>query len=164
KRDDSIRRRGGAGRLQEPEVGGFQEIALGKRGGPAERIEELAHVARPGVLQQSGESRLRELIPAAAGFFRDAVEPPLREQRDVLATVPQRRKVEAKDVQAIKEVAAKPFGPLEVLVRRRDDADVDLLGLRAAEAAHLAGFEHAKKRLLRRGRKAGDFVEEQHSA
>src|SRR5436189_120777 len=53
---------------------------------------------------------------------------------------------------------------LEVLVRRRDDADVDVDGLRAAEARELALGEHAQELHLRGERHLAHLVEEERAA
>src|SRR5438067_1325475 len=68
---------------------------------------------------------------------RELLQHVIDQQRNVLATLAQRRRRDRHDVQAEVEVLAKlallDLGA-QVLARRRDDAEVDFYRLRAADA------------------------------
>ena len=64
----------------------------------------------------------------------------IHERWNILASRPQRRQAHADHVQPVVEVLADSSvrdGPVEVAVRRRDDADVDRMRLRRADRTHL---------------------------
>ena len=91
----------------------------------------------------------------------------LDEQRDVVGAVVQRRQVQPHDAEPVEQVLAEPAGAdlvLEVAVGRRDDPDVDLLRLRAADAADLALLERAQQLRLEIERQLAELVEEQRAA
>ena len=73
----------------------------------------------------------------------------------------------AHDVEAMEQVLAEqaqPHALLEILVRRRDDADIRLLRRVAADAVVLAVGEHAQQAHLQIGRHVADLVQEQRAA
>ncbi len=87
--------------------------------------------------------------------------------RHVLAAFGERGEVQRKDIQAIKQVfaeAAVRNRLLKILVRGRDDADIDRLGFIAADALDLTFFKHAKQFHLHIGRHVADFVEKDGAA
>src|SRR5262249_11926503 len=88
------------------------------------------------------------------------------EQRDVVWTLPQRGHRYRDDRQSKIEVFAKrPFLDLilEILVRRRDDADVDRCRLGGTEPLDLALLKHAQNLGLRLQAHVADFVEKDRS-
>ena len=90
-----------------------------------------------------------------------------REQRNVLATLGERRQLQRDDVQAVIEILAELARRLlrfEVAVRRRDDAHVDRKRLRRADRPHLALLEHAQQLHLQRQRHVADLVQEERAA
>ena len=91
----------------------------------------------------------------------------LDEQRDVAATFPQRRNQDRNDVEAEIEVFAE-FAALnhffEVLVRRRDDAHVDLDRACRAEAFDFLLLQDAQHLGLRLCAHVADFVEKDRAA
>src|SRR6185437_6174571 len=93
---------------------------------PLDQVAELAHVSGPGVQRQGGKGARCELHPTPA--IRYVLRHQLaHEQRQVLDTLAQRRHVDGKHVEAMKEVFAEGAaadGFLEIAVRRRNDADV----------------------------------------
>ena len=106
--------------------------------------------------------------------FADAVEfacrlgeVVLQQQRDVLAPLPERRGIDADDVQAVIQIFAKARfldGAREVLVGGGDDADVDLDRLLPAHAVELAFCQHPQQARLQRGRHVADLIEKQRAA
>ena len=96
-------------------------------------------------------------------FTRDFFQKIIYEQRNVVATVTQRRQMNAHNVQAIKQIFAKLFcrhGSFERLVRGGDDAHIHFQRRVAADAFERAGLQHAQDFRLRRGRHIADFIEE----
>src|SRR5437588_212207 len=79
-------------------------------------------------------------LDAADGFahlLAVLAEKMLREQRDVFAAIPQRGQRDGNHVDAVKQILAEPAVGDElgqVLVRRRDDADIGLQLLEATDA------------------------------
>ena len=89
------------------------------------------------------------------------------ERRDVVLPLAQRRQAQAHDVEAVQQVLAEqppPHALLEILVRRRDHADVRLLRRVAADAVILAVGEHAQQAHLQVRRHVADLVQEQRAA
>ena len=80
---------------------------------PVVAAEELYGLLAYGLLAQRGEG-----VQKVSG-----------KERDVLGTLPQRRNVDGDDIDAIKEIFSEPSGLdqfLKVLIRGREDPDVDL--------------------------------------
>ena len=81
----------------------------------------------------------------------------------VLAPLPKRLQVNRNHVQPIEEVLSEVAlldALLEVAVRRRDDADVQVPARGGADAADLAVLQEAKHLDLRHERELADFIEE----
>ena len=91
----------------------------------------------------------------------------LDQQRNVFRALAQRRHVDRDDgqaeVQILAEVALLDFC-LEVLVRRRDHAHVDVDRLRRSQPLDLAFLKHAQHFGLRLQAHVADFVEEDRAA
>ena len=103
-----------------------------------DRVAQLAHVARPLELRQSLDGLRRDRARRHALAIRQHVDEVRDERRNVLAPLAQRRHVDRHDVQPIEQILAKaPFGDLrlEILVRRREHAHVDLDRLRCRRSA-----------------------------
>ncbi len=95
---------------------------------PAAHVDELAHVAGPVVTLQRFDGIRAQRLRRDAELVGRLLEVEPRQLADVLAPLPQRRHLDAHDVQPVVEILAEPprRGALpEVLVRRRDDAHVD---------------------------------------
>ncbi len=81
--------------------------------------------------------------------------------------IAERRQHEARDVQAVVEVLAEALlgdRGEELLVRRRDDAHVDLDRLVLADAADLVLLDRAEELRLEGERRLRDLVEEERAA
>ena len=76
--------------------------------GALDDVLELAHVARPVVLHQQVERLGRELEVRLVVLLAVFLEEVLREQRDVVLPLAQRRQVDVDDVQPVVEVLAEP--------------------------------------------------------
>ena len=89
-----------------------------------------------------------------------------RDDEHVVAAIAERREPEVHHVQAVVEVfaeAARADLFFEVPVRRGDDADVDLLGLRVADAEDDALLQRAEELHLQVQRELADLVEEERA-
>jgi len=87
----------------------------------------------------------------------------VRDQRNVLATLGERRDVELNDVQPVVEVLAELAGGdalLELAMSGRDDAHVDVVRLVRADRTDLALLERPQELDLQRERHVAHFVEE----
>ena len=103
-------------------------------------------------------------LPFSAAYLRRKCA---GEQRDVGRALAQRRHLEGDDVEPVVEVLAElPLRDhlLEVAVGRRDDADVDVDRLVAADALELALLQEAQQLHLDGRRDLADLVEEQRAA
>ncbi len=90
----------------------------------------------------------------------------MRDDEHVVAALAQRRQEEVHDVEAVVEVLAEAPGAdllLEDAVGRRDDADVDLLGLAVADAEDDALLQRAQQLHLQVQRQLADLVEEERA-
>ena len=77
--------------------------------------------------------------------------------------IPERRDFYRNDIETIKEVLSEPpltHRILEILVRRRDNPDIDINGLRPADPLEGALLQHPEKLHLKNSRHFADFIEE----
>src|SRR5690606_30944220 len=89
------------------------------------------------------------------------------EEQDVLAALAQRRQVDVDRVEPIQEICAETAGVdlrLQVGVRRREHAHVDLQRARRAETLELAFLEHAQQPRLLSDGNVRNLVEKQRAA
>ena len=127
---------------------------------------ELADVARPAVLEQHLHRAALEAGEPLAVALRVLAEEVLREQRQILAAVAQRRQPDLDRVQAEQQVLPEPAGAdlvVQLGVGRRDDPDVDAPRARRSEPLELAGLDDAQQLGLLAERDVGDLVEEQRA-
>src|SRR4030065_2234483 len=90
----------------------------------------------------------------------------LDEEGNVLLALAKRRQVQGDDLDPVVKVLPEP--PfidllLEVLVRRSDDADIDLLGPLAADGLEFLFLKDPQELDLDRGRRLADLVQEDRS-
>ena len=126
-------------------------------------VAQFADVAGPGVVLQLGDRVGCEALDSPAGLADELPEEMLGQSRHVVEAFAQRRHANLDDLQAIEQVLAKrPFanGLLQRLIRRGDDAHVDLDLVVAADSLERMPFEHAQELRLRARRHLADFVEE----
>ena len=109
----------------------------------------------------------REALEGAAFLIGEAFQERGRERLDVASALPQRRQADGEHVEAVVEILPKTprqhFG-LGVAMSGADDADVGLPRPRLADAAELAGLQHAQKLGLQGELHLADLVEEERSA
>src|SRR5262249_30943110 len=126
-------------------------------------VPELAHVARPRIVLPAAE------VPEHALFHRRLIRAELRsevldEHRDVLPPAAERRHLDPADGEAMKKVVAEAADEdlaVEIAPRRREDPDVDLDRLVAADATDLRPLDRAKELRLNRQRELADLVDEE---
>src|SRR5205814_2092406 len=133
---------------------------------PLHEVLELADIAWPGVplerLDPVGGETERSLL--AAVVARQEVG---REQRNVAAALSKGRNDERDDVEPVEQVTAERSvrdRRLQVLVRRRDEAEVDGFRLAPAHRLDLALLQDAEQLALQRQRHIADLVEEERAA
>src|SRR5436190_9978338 len=142
-------------------------VAFGQDDRALDAVLQLADVARPLIRAQLVDGRGRQHQRLLVQIAAELVDEELREHRDVAVTLAQRRNGNGKHRQPEEQVLAelpRGNGRLEMLVRRRDDADVDMEETRAADALELLLLERAQDLGLQRERQLADFVEEQRPA
>src|SRR5436190_8250765 len=128
---------------------------------------ELADVPGPAALHEHADRVRAHLLHALAGGGPEALEECGHEERDVLATLAQRRQLDPDHADPVEEVhpevALLDLLP-EVAVRRRDDAHIDLPRPRIADAHDLALLEDTQQARLELHRDVADLVEEERAA
>ena len=90
----------------------------------------------------------------------------MHQQRNIFATLPQRRKIDADHVEAIEEIFAElafPHQLAEIDVGGGDDAHIHLNLLHAAQMHELAVLQHAQNLALRVHAHGADFVQEERA-
>ena len=142
---------------------GQQRAAAGDDGGVLQGVAQLADVAEPRQRLQEAH-RLRQQRQRAR---LEAAQEVLGQRLDVLRPLAQRRQVDLEDVEAEEQVVAEAAlgdAARQVLVRGRQDADVERLRLVAADRQHLVVLQHAQQLDLHRQRDVGQLVEEDGAA
>ena len=151
----------------QAEVGRLDQRALRHQHRALDRVIELADVAGPAVLEQHLHRAALEPGEALPVALRVLAEEVLREQRQILAAIAQRRQPDLDRVQPEQQVLPEPAGRrprrsasalvaemIRVSTRRvRDDP----------QPLELAGLDDAQQLGLLAHRHVGDFVEEQRA-
>ena len=127
---------------------------------------QLAHIARPVIGAQSLQKFRRHALRGVGAALVQPAQKILGIERKILRPLPQGRDVQLETAQAEIHVPAKAV-PLDkstqLLAGGGDDADVELDGLRAAEALDAVGFHRPQELLLHLQRHVGDLVEKQRA-
>ena len=109
----------------------LQRGASREDGGALEDVLQLADVARPRVRHQPAECRRVDAVKPPGDPRRELVEEVLRQQRNILGPLAERRELDREDAEPVVQVFAERLladGLLEVAVGGGDDPDVDLSG------------------------------------
>jgi len=135
----------------ERKMSRLDHIALADDDGALDDVFQLANVSRPVMHLQRGERVGRQ--PELLRSFRLAVSghEVLREKADVADTLPQRRKLYARDVQTIKQILAEILfrdGTIERRVRPGKNSRGESALLRAAESSEFLFFHDAEELCL----------------
>src|SRR5690349_20265666 len=113
-----------------------------------EHVLELADVAGPVVSLEDRESLRRDPPNVLAEILAELLQEMRDEQRNVLASLAQRRQVDREHVQTIEEVLSHhpvSHRGLEVAIRRRDEAHVGLDVARVSDPANLADLDRTQE-------------------
>ncbi len=151
---------------EEVEVVGSDERLVGEHQRLLDTVLELADVARPLVFAHRLERARREALHVGGILLGVLLQEVFADDDHVLAALTKRREVEVHDVEPVEEILAE--GALldllfEVAVRRRDDADVDLLGAVVADLHDHPLLEGAEQLHLQRERHLADLVQEERA-
>src|SRR5262249_39693350 len=133
----------------------------------AQRVVELADVARPLVAHEQVDRVLRERLRSLGALGRDAREEVLRDARQVPDAIAERGPFERDAAQAVVEVLAELAAldhRAQIAVRRADDPAVRANRRGAADAFERALLKDAEQRDLRARRDVADLVEEERAA
>jgi hypothetical protein len=142
-------------------------VAVAQDDRALDRVLQLAHVARPAVLQQLVARPLGEALDARVVLLDEPLEEVLGQQQRVAAAQAQRRHLDVDDVEAVVQVLAElaladRLG--QVAVGRGDQPHVDLDRLAAADPLERPLLQHAQQLDLQRRRYLADLVEEHGAA
>ena len=130
-------------------------------------ILQFTHVAGPVVGLKLFHVRRRQTRGVHAEFAGGLLEKMLRQLRNVLSAVAQRRQFDGEDAQAIVEVLAEAtclYLVGEGAIRRGDDAHVHGAGAFLADFLELAFLQDAQQLALEFQRHFADFIQKQRAA
>jgi serine/threonine protein kinase len=142
---------------------GHRPIQIAQRDPPRHGVAELSHVARPGHICP----HIDELGGRSPGSTAQGLPEVLREQRNVVSPLAQRRQLDACHGQAMEEVIAKTtllHLALEIAPGGQEQSHVATNGLRPAHAPDLGALDRAQQLRLQWQIQIADFVDEQGSA
>ena len=124
----------------------FDFSGTGEHRQPFRQILELTDVARPVVIHHSLHGFVADGLDSRTAFLARDVEKMMYQQWKILDPIAQRRNLDRQHVQAVVEVFSKAtlFDQVgQVLMGRRDDANVDFPGLGRADRFEAAFLKHA---------------------
>src|SRR3954466_2125850 len=162
--------RSGAGRLLTQlrrQVARFDHLAGRHHREPMAEVLQLAHVAGKVEPRKLRERVVRQTLRLDAELARARGEKMLGKKRDVFGALSQAGQAQANDVQAMVQILAKcslAHALLEDLMCGRDDADIHLHLLVAADAIEAAIGKHAQQARLEFRRHVADLVQEKRAA
>jgi hypothetical protein len=142
----------------------FDDVAGGQNDRPLHDVLQLTDIARPGMLTQRRIGSGRQAQSGATGASAVIGKEMTRQRSDILASLPQRRNQQGKDVQAIEQVLTKVtpgHGVGHVAIGSGDDADIEDHRLLAADPLDFALLQDAQQLGLQAERHFGDLVEQQ---
>ncbi len=137
-----------------------------ERGEAAHEILQLADIARPAIALHALQRRRLQRFQRQA-LARRLGEEMAGEIADVFGALAQRRQAQRHDIEAEEQVLAEQAlldEDAQVLVGRRDDADIGLDRGAAADGGVFALLEHAQKPGLGVHRHVADLVEKERAA
>ncbi len=155
--------------VQELDVLGADQRPRRRQRRPRHRALELADVARPVVAQQPFGGLGRQLLGVERQAVGGAVaaDEPRRQHRDVHRPLLERRQPDREGVHPVEQVLAEAALAHELVERAvggRDQPEVDVDRLAAAQPLEAALFEDAQDLGLRHQRQVADLVEEEGAA
>src|SRR5690242_20661366 len=151
---------GGQGR----EVLREQHLAVGKDQGALDHVPQLADVAWPMPRREALDDSWIDPLHALLELAVEELAKMVGQQRNRACDLAQRRERARHDADPVVEILAelpRAHVRLEIPVRRRDEAEVDLDLLRAADATEAARLEHVQELRLELRRQLADLVEKE---
>src|SRR5205085_2412528 len=134
---------------------------------PLDDVLKLAHVAGPGVAEQTLVGRLRDAARRALVLARVVLEEEFCEELYVIAPLAQGRYVNRDGRDAVEQIVAEQAvadGVRRESVGRGDEAEVNGVGLLRAELAVAALLKDAQELRLKLHGHLGDLVQEERAA
>ena len=144
-----------------------QPAVLRKNHGTFDDVLHFPHVARPGIPDQRVHDFRWNAFDSSADALRELLGEMTNQQRNVVATLAQRRQQDREHVQAIEKVAAKlAVGDhlRQVSIRCRHQPHIHTHRARASQAFEFLLLESSEQLRLEFERNVTDFVEEQRAA
>ena len=149
------------------QVGLADDVVAGQDRRPLDDVFQLAHIARPVVIDQRAHRALGNLGDLLAELGADRLEEVIGQRRDVVLALAQRRDMDREDIDSVKEVVAETAvgdHALEVLIGRGDQPEIGGQRLGVTDRAVFALLQHAQHLGLNAEREVADLVEEQAAA
>src|SRR5208282_4658019 len=134
-----------------------------KHNGALDNVLELTHIAGPIVVHQELHRGVRKASRRLVVLAAELVEKTLDELGDIFLPLAERRQLQRNDVEAVIQVLAETAFANQlhqIFVGGRENANVDLDCIGAAETHELALLNDAEQLGLRFRANRGDFVEE----
>src|ERR1017187_6862306 len=158
-----IRLRAAARRHLQLNIGGVEPLARAHDQAAFDHVLQLADIAGPVIRHQLGDPGIGDVAHAVARIRPQLGDEVLRQKRNILFALAQRRNVHGHHVEAVIEVLAK--GALlkrgaQILVGGGHHAHVDMAGDVAAQALELALLQHAQQFHLDGRGHVADFIQE----
>ena len=132
-----------------------------------DHVAQFADVARPGICLQGMHVAAGDPAHLLAHPFAEFADKLPHQLGNVLLALPERGYDDGKDVEAIIEVATEAAVLdlfLQISVRGRDQADIDLDGLRTAETFKFTILQDAEQFRLGLQGHLGNFIEKERGA
>src|SRR6267154_5241614 len=147
----------------EPRFVNGERVAVAQDHGPLDDVLELPNVPWPVVRLEERQRGPADLPDALAGFRGKPLDQIFDQERDVFGTLAERRDVDRKDVEPVKQIlpecsCGNRFR--QVAVGRRQEADVHVNRVAVAHALDLVILKDAEQGDLGFRRQIADFVEE----
>src|SRR5262249_32624133 len=134
---------------------------------PLDGVLQLANVAGPVVALHGGQGLGRKAVDVPLQLGAIFLEEEVRQARDVAQAFDEPWHVDRDDIDAVVKIGAEASGvyfSLEIDVAGEHDADIDRLGLVAADRLELLFLQDAEQLNLERRRGRVDLVEEERGA
>src|SRR5215472_11426410 len=131
------------------------------------RVFELSYVPRPLIRFQLAHRFRRDSLNRLLHGLAKPFQEMSRQQRNILATLAQGRNLDRNHAEPVVKVLAEaPFRNLlfKILIRRRNNAHIDVRFFRAPDRAHLSLLKHAVQLHLHSQTHVADLVHEKRSA
>ena len=131
------------------------------------RIAQLPHIAGPLVGEEPPGNRWRDALDRLAVLLIELLAKMIDQRHDILAPVAQRRQFDRDDLDSIVQIAPEITSLdslLQVLIRCRDQADIDFLRFIVADPRDFSLFQYSQQFDLCGYRHVADFVQKQRPA